>query len=307
MGILETITQYLCQYVEDGERNKRTMIRGLPEKYPAYTMVGEAEIGVLIPFDGKCRIDEEFEGCRLRDIRYKELGDCLVLTTTFRDKDMIEIFAPICERFVITDDSGLERNAIIADPFDWVEKIIKLLGNARRWKLPTSVIAELYSVHIAHKRGLQPRWEGPDGSIVDIRGNTVDIEVKSTISQDRTEITISRELQLKKASNELHLYYLSLQESVSGLSIDDLVHILVCEDGFSKDELEEKLLHIGYREGMLVRTKRFLVTKLWDFNVDDDFPKIVPESFKDERMPEHITKIQYTINVSGLDYKNILE
>ena len=38
------------------------------------------------------------------------------------------------------------------------------------------------------------------------------------------------------------------------------------------------------------------------YEVDDKFPKITKASFKDERIPESVIQITYTIDLDGLDY-----
>lgn len=306
-NISELIETYLYQYIHCGENNKRTSIDGLPREYPAYTMVSDGEIGVIIPYDGTFKVDERFEGCRLRDTNYAELGRCLILTTKFQDEELISLFSPICAKFVTTDENGEKREKIVSNPFEWIEKVSKIWGNAKKKKKPSAILAELYSLHMAYRKGIAPVWEGPTGTLVDIRGKTIDIEVKSSTSVDNTEITISRELQLDKGDNELHLYYVCLQRTESGLSINDMVDKLVKEDGFDVDDLEEKLFYQGFQKGKSDRMVKYLVTKMWDFVIDDDFPKITPDSFKNGKMPKFITKIEYTIDISGLDYKNMLE
>ena len=38
------------------------------------------------------------------------------------------------------------------------------------------------------------------------------------------------------------------------------------------------------------------------YEVDDKFPKITKASFKDDRIPESVIQITYTIDLDGLDY-----
>lgn len=138
------------------------------------------------------------------------------MTTYTNDRDMLGIFSPICARLVMTGEHGDERIEITSDPFSWFNRVRSMWGDAKRNLMPSSILAEMFALHMAYEKGLEPKWEGPNGALVDIRGNTQDIEVKSTVSQDKTEITISRELQLKKADNDLHLYFVSLQQSEAG-------------------------------------------------------------------------------------------
>ena len=298
-------TKLQVQLYTDDDR-KMVKLDGLPEQYPAYTIAYNGEIGVMVQADDPPEIDESFEGFRIGILHLVDFGTGVMLTTNKRDADALKEFAEVCSTFVEPGDDGRNRLMVTTDPFQWYSLKSKMYGNAMKRKQPSEVLAELCSLYLAKKNGLDPVWEGPNGSLVDIRAREQDIEVKSTIYQDRTEIRISRELQLDKAENDLHLYFVSLQESESGRSIEDMVRILV-EQGFDEDDLEKKLSKRGYGKGKNSRTEKYLVTKVWDFIVDEDFPKIVPASFKNGKMPPFITKIEYTINVAGLEYKNLLK
>ena len=52
----------------------------------------------------------------------------------------------------------------------------------------------------------------------------------------------------------------------------------------------------------------FQILKIIDFLIYDSFPKITPESFKGDMLPDGIKSIQYTIDVSNIpeEYKTSL-
>ena len=42
------------------------------------------------------------------------------------------------------------------------------------------------------------------------------------------------------------------------------------------------------------------------FEVNDEFPKVTEESFKNDRVPENIIKFTYTVDLSGVHGENLL-
>ena len=51
--------------------------------------------------------------------------------------------------------------------------------------------------------------------------------------------------------------------------------------------------------------KKFILVKFWDFEIDENFPKIIPPSFADGVLPQNVTKITYTVELSGIPHKPI--
>ena len=51
---------------------------------------------------------------------------------------------------------------------------------------------------------------------------------------------------------------------------------------------------------MSARKKGFLVHEILLYRVDQDFPTVTPSSFKGDVLPAGITKISYTVDLTGL-------
>ena len=135
-------------------------------------------------------------------------------------------------------------------------------------------------------------WTAVNAGSHDIEGYESSYEVKSTVKRYGATITIAGQHQLQSLKR-LQLYFCRLEQSKSGISINDMKDKLVA-DGYDKDKIEQQLYQLGYERGASIREEKY--------KVDDKFPKITKASFKDDRIPESVIQITYTIDLDGLDY-----
>ncbi|MDY0237200.1 MAG: PD-(D/E)XK motif protein, partial [Gudongella sp.] len=214
-------------------------------------------------------------------------------------------FAYICEDFVSTDSEGIRRKEILNDPESYWNDWKELLGNRSSDDQPQQILAELIVLDILQKRGEKPEWSGPEMGSVDIRASSVDYEVKSSRTKYGFDIRISSDNQLKRGKNELHLCYCVFEKSVTGISINTVLENLE-RHGANIDDIKIKLAEFDLDSASL--NQCFQVLKMIDFLIYDSFPKITPESFKGDMLPEGIKSIQYTIDVSNIpeEYKKYL-
>ena len=95
-----------------------------------------------------------------------------------------------------------------------------------------------------------------------------------------------------------------MEPSKEGVSIDDIVEKLV-EQGYDRYLLESQLLRMGYEKNMNDRKRKYKFHEIRKISVNDDFPKIIPESFKGDKVPEYITQITYTLDLSTYPYETV--
>ena len=84
--------------------------------------------------------------------------------------------------------------------------------------------------------------------------------------------------------------------------IDDISKL-----GYNTSFIEKKLQEMGFENGMSSRKKTFILHDLLDYEIDDDFPRVTTESFKGGVLPVGITKITYTVNLSGIQVVSLLQ
>ena len=64
--------------------------------------------------------------------------------------------------------------------------------------------------------------------------------------------------------------------------------------------INQKLSELGFEEGMSARNRTFLLHEMLKYAVSFDFPRITPESFVGGVLPMGVTKITYTVDLSGM-------
>ena len=68
-----------------------------------------------------------------------------------------------------------------------------------------------------------------------------------------------------------------------------------------KDDLNKTLDVLGYHKGSSIRNKKYKVLTSLMYPVDDCFPRIVPESFKNDSIPNEVGHISYEVNLHSLN------
>lgn len=149
-------------------------------------------------------------------------------------------------------------------------------------------------------------WTGPLSEEHDFALESYDVEVKSTLSEQRIHM-ISSLTQLVP-SPARPLFLLSIQVSRSGAGgstlsalIQEILSIL---EGSSKDEFAEKVRSAGWRsEDSDLYTERFTErTQHLFYRVDESFPAITPETIESMgSLSAFIRDVSYQIDVTSLD------
>jgi hypothetical protein len=205
-------------------------------------------------------------------------------------------FAIICAGFLekVLDSEAYQE--IQQNPISWWHAMKELMGNANIEKAAYSVLAEMLSYYYLLKQDKDVSWVGPFDGSVDFNGITGCYEVKSTLARYGSQITINSQYQLKANC----LLFFRLEPDVYGISIHDMI-IKLLESGVQELEIERALEKLKYPIGSEVRTKSYRLLEVKKYKIDEDFPKIVPESFRGGQLPEHITGLIYNLDLDGLN------
>ena len=270
--------------------------------YPAWCVKFPSEYGVAIPYAGEGTINENFAHARIcsTTISFNGSSSKKVLLLV-SDSTGIELpFSSLCAEFVDPGNNGVFRKEIEASPVGWWSEWKELLGNRNVDDRIYDVLGELCVLKYCEESGLNPEWNGPTGASYDIEMPTEFIEVKSTLSRSKKEITISNLFQLDPPGKTLSLVLCQFEPSVgTGVSINSVVSELESL-GFNTAALNDKLAHQGFALGKSARNKRFILHSMLKYVVDGNFPRIVPSSFVSGSLPAGITRITYTVNLDDL-------
>ena len=296
MGILEEIREYFAS-TQNGAREIKT----LPKEYSAMVIRDNEGCGVAIEFDDIRDISEKFANSRLfsRTLAIGGIEKKYLILSCMLDSLRYE-FATVCAQFVEPGIDGMDRKNLMSEPLEWWKKWRELMGNTISNKEAYSVIAEMMVLDDLYTQDNTVEWTAVNSGSHDIEGNESSYEVKSTVKRYGATITISGQHQLQSLKR-LQLYFCRLEQSRTGISINDMKDRLVA-DGYDKDKIEQQLYQLGYERGASIREEKYKVLEKRKYEVDDTFPKITKASFKDDHIPESITQITYTIDLDGLEY-----
>lgn len=215
-------------------------------------------------------------------------------------------FAMICMQFLEPGEKGINRQLVTKEPLEWWKKWKQLLGNVVGGATIYSLVGELVVYKYLLEMGETPVWTGSSKRTHDFEIENKCFEVKTTLLKYSNSICINSQYQLKDTRKDQNLMLCRLEENIGGFSVDDLINELVAKHNISKTSLEKELTSVGFKEGRSVRKKKYKVLELRRYKIDKNFPLIKDESFVANQMPAGILKIQYEVDLSGLDYEKII-
>lgn len=288
-------------------------INGLDEKYPAWGLRINNKLGVAIKYKREDKLFAQFSKVYLEyfeELLVAGTTDSYLMLYIMRDEvdnTALRDFATICQSFILPGPSGVARQQIVADPEGWWKRWKDIIGNKTGEKMIHGLWGELYAYRYLLDNGVSPTWTGSSYKRVDFTADDLAVEVKSTLSRYDNTITIHGQYQLfNDGLTPMELYLCKLEENeASGESINDLVKSLV-DRGIAKNELEDNLSGLGFREGIKDRKIKFAVLELRSYKVNDSFPQITPGMFKTGKMPDGIVHLDYTIDLSNIPYEDLM-
>ena len=305
---MDLANEILCNWSTDilGHAQKVSSLE--KTSFPAWTIKDDSGYGVVLLYDGEEDINESFSNARIisKDIVFEGgvVKHALSLTSSY--SGMEESFAALCAALISPGLHGENRIKILASPIKWWMSWKELLGNRNIDPRIYDVLGELCVFKELLTKGEDISWNGPAGASYDIEMESHFVEVKSTIVRDKREVSISNHFQLKPENKPLWLVLCQFEPTViTGISIDSMVNDIAML-GYNTSVINAKLADMGFEPGMTSRKKTFILHSMLQYIIDDSFPKITPESFVNGVMPENITKITYTVDLSGMDAVSML-
>jgi len=291
--------------IRDGFASMKTFgaltISSLSAEYAAYTIRIPDGYGVAIPVKQDIVVAESFNSCRFRTGLLSIGGqpsNYLMLISTFEEYRYE--FASLCAELLDPGEAGSKRKALLEHPLEWWRRWKELVGNDNKDRSVYSIIAELRVLE--HKRLSDPsaEWTATHMGSHDIECATESCEVKSTCKRYGAAVTIAGQHQLVH-KKPLYLYFLRMEESFEGISINEMKQRLV-RTGYDPARLEIELQQQGLEHGASIRDKKYKILEKRKYVVDEAFPCITRESFKGNQLPAGITQIVYTVDLDAVSY-----
>lgn len=257
---------------------------------------------VAIPYDYNQEINEEFVGIKLlTNVLTYDDDQIKILYLESSDGIDIEKFSYIGAHFINPNN----RDAILTNPYKWVDEWKKIFGDSITKKMVYDVIGELYTLKYIYENDKSASWEGPSGGSHDIVTSKILYEVKSTILKNNNEVSINSVYQLDKIKKE-KLIFCRLELKPYSYCINNLVDQLVAL-GYSREVLEEKLMKIGYAKGSRVRNISYEVINMLSYDVNEyNFPIISLDKINEFAPRKNITNYSLKLNLTSLNHDIII-
>lgn len=259
--------------------------------------------GVGLICDDDLEVNEKFANCRLETKKILLEGhvweNYLIFSCIF--EEYRNEFAIIAGDFVEPGENNTKRQEILRYPLKWWEKWKNLIGNGIVNKEVYSVIGEMLIFEKIYKKNRMAKWTGGHFGTYDIETKNGGYEVKSTLKKYESTISVSSQYQLTK-KKPLELHFCRFEKSEHGYSINDLSEKLI-NLGYDSIALENQLNKLGLEKGTSSRKEKYNLLEWRIYTVDENFPCITMDSFKNGELPHGIIKIVYTVDLEGINYR----
>jgi len=298
MDVLEEIRRGLAHLDDSG---RMLPITALPPTAPAWVFREEDTFGVAVELADNRLVAEGFAGARLATTeRVIDGASRRLLRLESSIKALRNEFAVVCAQMVEPGKHDETRAALLADPAAWWERWRHLLGNAVTSRTSYGALAELLTFERLLEQGHQVDWRGPLGGTVDLVTAAGGYEVKSTLSRYDSRIHVSGQFQLALTeSRRLSLVHYRFEQATRGESINGVCQRLV-DAGVDAELLDGLLSRCGLEPGCSLRNEAFTVLEARLYQVDTNFPRIVPSSFAGGTLPPGVVHVEYQVDLSGL-------
>ena len=281
-------------------------LSSITDTHPAWVIRKGRRYGVFVLYEGP-DIYESFSGAMIRStvLDIEGLGERNALVLSSDINELRNEFSLICEDFVNPGSNGEKREDLLNNPLNWWERWRELLGDSETNKMVYDIVGELWAVLKLYELKEEPYWSAAkvNSHDIELQNRAEAYEVKTTLKKDSATIRASSQFQFF-SEKPLYLIFTRLEESLSGLSIDDLLERIEGYDSKHISEYNDYLESHQLGKGSHFRKQKYKILERNKYPVDESFPRITEEAFKGNRLPKGITHIEYSISLDGLSHEN---
>jgi Putative PD-(D/E)XK family member, (DUF4420) len=294
--------------------NSASKIEGYQEDFSSWVIKYKDNYAVGIIIDEKIKINESFANVSFYTdwFRVNDTNKHLLVLSS-SDESLRNEFAGICALFLDIPPDGTKREELMKNPIKWWKDWKNLIGNKNVEKNVHGVVGELVILYYLKKSVMKninaENWTGPEGKSIDIRTESKNYEVKSSLIKYNNIVTISGQYQLNY-DNNLSLMVVKLEDpgvETLGSDIVSIESLIRSLKGLGVDQsvLNAKVSKLGIKENSLDRKKQFRVLKVIEYPVKDDFPLIDINRLDGLENKDRILQITYKVELSGLENEEI--
>lgn len=281
-------------------------LKEIEEQYDAYFVREGDWKGVAIPITNKEIIEKDFlanfENIKICIQNKQQIvnGKQMYLLSLLTKKEIpIDNFILLCVDFIEPGKDGKNRKEMITNPQKWVNNWKDLLGNKSENDMDYSYLGELIVLNylLQHDENVELTERGSH----DLETKDKNYEIKTTILRYTSTIEIHSQYQLRRLNhNPLELYFVRLENSMEGVSINSIVKEIQNKN-YDIERIMKKIKDVS----TVSREKKYKVLEVRKYDINEEFPQITSNSFKNNSIPENIINIKYVIDLEGIKYENI--
>lgn len=233
----------------------------------------------------------------------------LIIQLTNKESRVNDIFASICANIVNSIIDATSEKEGVHLVTTQMRKWKELFSKRRNQKLSAQEQQGLFGELLFLKKLLLSSndkvastsfWVGPEMAPKDFQSDMWAVEVKTTVANSHSGITINGELQLDESNTEkLYLYNLVVevlpQDGQTLPKIIAMIRQLLESDTKAASAFESKLLLSGYfdLDEDSYKKRHYHIRREQYFQVEDDFPRI-----KKDELRMGVSEVKYNISLN---------
>lgn len=250
----------------------------------------EGKIGACASINTKEKFLDKLEGIEIKTIQSIS-GETLLAILTENLTDNFSIIVLDFLRYFNEDKNK--------DPQEWVDRWKNLIGNKNTEEMAYDLLGELVVLNKLLEKNINVKLT-PNGTF-DIESDYKLFEVKTSKLKHGEKIIVNSEHQFQKTDErKIFLEYVKIEQSNQGESISSIIKKL---DKNGYDILSIKSKFENFSTSAINKTYRIIEVR--EYEINENFPLITNDSFVDGKLPKGIIKINYEVDLTGLEYVNI--
>lgn len=234
-------------------------------------------------------------------------GEGQFVTVTCQVERLKPVFSTLAEDMLEAASDALRPGLVLRKVLDeWRD----LLSAEKRTILPRNrligLLAELLTLTEVVASDPERNigiWTGPEEALYDLRKGPRAIEVKGSLARESLTVEIHGVRQLEEPPNgQLHLVLVRMEEAdgEGTVSLPDTIRG-IADMGVDRHAFVERLALAGYdfADEDEYAKRRFRLVERRVYRIDENFPRIVPDTFLSGDPPSGILLIRYTVDLTG--------
>ncbi|WP_380258571.1 PD-(D/E)XK motif protein [Kineococcus sp. GCM10028916] len=278
--------------------------------YVAHALIEQGRPALLVPVDAGTQVprDTHSQGVDLGPrVLLDGSAEEMFLQLSCTEPTLGPTFAALCDDILVALTAAPRGNSVpvcvgVLDA--WRSLLRPRPSEVMNRSAVLGLLAELHVLErlLMVDPDALDRWQGPSGHRHDFVTDDVVIEVKASTGADRFTVEIHGDRQLEGPVGGRLVLYAERFEA-GGQDSDSLPDVVdrVRRLGVSAHDLLTRLAYVGYdsKHMEIYRTMRFRTREIRIYDVEADFPAVVPGAFRDPTVLDALSNVNYAVDLDS--------